>query len=171
MIASLQTHSPFTTTAIASAVAIAAAKLKSAGLRITQPRLTILAALIKRDRPSSIDLIHEDLGKRACDLVTVYRCMAAFEEIGIVRRTYFHTGTGLYSLNLDAGPRYHVVSKATNSVQELDAETASELRAALVIIENKLRARGFTNVSHLAEFFGTPPAPGRSSLPPEIRSA
>ena len=152
-----------------SPVAVATAKLKSAGLRITQPRLTILAALVERGSPVSIEVIHEDLGRRACDLVTVYRCMAAFEEIGIVRRTYFHNGTGLYSLSLDAAPHYHVVSKTTNSVHELDPEAASELSAALVAIEDKLRARGYTGVSHMAEFFGTPPATSRISVMPEVR--
>jgi len=170
MIASTQTNSPLAGANSAPPVAIATAKLKSAGLRITQPRLTILAALVKRGQPASIETIHEDLGKRACDLVTVYRCMAAFEEIGIVRRTYFHNGTGLYSLSLDAAPRYHIVSKATNSVQELDAVTASELRAALGAIEDKIRARGYTGVSHIAEFFGTPPPPSRNSgATPEVR--
>ncbi len=170
MIASTQTNSPLAGADSAPPVAVATAKLKSAGLRITQPRLTILAALVKRGQPASIETIHEDLGKRGCDLVTVYRCMSAFEEIGIVRRTYFHNGTGLYSLSLDAAPRYHIVSKATDSVQELDAETASELRAALGAIEDRLRARGYTGVSHIAEFFGTPPTASRNSgAMPEVR--
>jgi Fur family ferric uptake transcriptional regulator len=169
MIASTQTNSPLAGADADTPVAIATAKLKAAGLRITQPRLTILAALVKRGQPSSIETIHLDLGKRACDLVTVYRCMAAFEEIGIVRRTYFHNGTGLYSLSLDAAHRYHVVSKATDSVHELDAATAGELHAALVAIEDKLRAHGYTDVSHIAEFFGTPPASNRVATAPEAR--
>jgi Fur family ferric uptake transcriptional regulator len=161
MIASTQTNSPITGPDAATSVSVAAAKLKSAGLRITKPRLTILAALVQRGQPASIESIHADLGKRGCDLVTVYRCMAAFEQIGLVRRTFFHNGTGLYALSLDSAPRYHVVSKATDSLEELDAESAAELRAALTAIESKLRARGYTDVSHIAEFFGTPPAAGR----------
>lgn len=169
MIASTQTNSPLAGTTTVTPVAVATAKLKSAGLRITQPRLTILAALVKRGHPASIETIHEDLGKHACDLVTVYRCMAAFEEIGIVRRTYFHNGTGLYSISLDSAPHYHIVSKATDSVHELDAETALELRAALESIEDRLRARGYTGVSHIAEFFGTPPSGNRLASASEIR--
>lgn len=161
MIASTQTNAPLTGHPTKTALAAATAKLKAAGLRITQPRLTILAALIKQGRPTSIEAIHDELGRGSCDLVTVYRCVAAFEEIGIVRRTYFHNGTGLYSLRLDDAPHYHVVSKATGTVDELDSETAQELRAALVAVEDKLRARGYTGVSHLAEFFGTPPTSNR----------
>ena len=169
MIASTQTNSPISGPASTPSVAVAATKLKSAGLRITKPRLTILAALVQRGRPASIESIHADLGKRGCDLVTVYRCMAAFEQIGLVRRTFFHNGTGLYALSLDSAPRYHVVSKSTDSLEELDAESAAELRAALTAIENKLRARGYSDVSHIAEFFGTPPSANRLSSAPVAR--
>jgi Fur family ferric uptake transcriptional regulator len=162
MIASTQTNAPLTGVPTKTALAVATTRLKAAGLRITQPRLTILAALIKQGRPTSIEAIHDELSRGSCDLVTVYRCMAAFEEIGIVRRTYFHNGTGLYSLRLDDAPHYHVVSRSTGTVDELDAETARELNAALTAVEEKLRARGYTGVSHLAEFFGTPPATARS---------
>ena len=169
MIASTQTNAPLAGLQPKNALAAATTRLKAAGLRITQPRLTILTALIKQGRPTSIELIHDELGRNSCDLVTVYRCVAAFEEIGIVRRTYFHNGTALYSLRLDDAPHYHVVCKATESVEELDPQTAQEIRAAMVAVEDKLRARGYTQVSHLAEFFGTPPATsrvsGESSMP------
>ncbi len=159
-----QTSSPQDKTDAKTAVATATARLKAAHLRITQPRLTILAAMFRRSQPESIETIHEALGKSGCDLVTVYRCMAVFEEIGIVRRTYFHNGTALYSLRLDDAPHYHIVSKANNSVNELDPATALELNAALVAVEDKLRALGFTNVSHIAEFFGTAPIASRSGI-------
>ena len=102
MIASTQTNSPlFGHGQTESPVAIATARLRTAGLRITQPRLKILATLVKFGRPTSIEVIHDDLGRRGCDLVTVYRCLAAFEDIGIVRRSYFHNGTTLFSLSVD----------------------------------------------------------------------
>ena len=171
MNSSPQTNSPLAKTDAKTAVATATARLKAAHLRITQPRLTILAAMFRRSQPESIETIHEALGKNGCDLVTVYRCMAVFEEIGIVRRTYFHNGTALYSLRLDDAPHYHIVSKATNTVDELDPATALELNAALVAVEDKLRALGFTNVSHIAEFFGTAPTAGRASAPEANRAA
>src|SRR5579871_4865828 len=59
----------------ASALEQACAHLKSAGLRITRPRLAILEALLARVEPASIEQIHEMLGTDKCDLVTVYRCM------------------------------------------------------------------------------------------------
>lgn len=156
MIASTQTNSPLAKAAGPAPIVEATARLKTAGLRITQPRLRILAVLVKRGLPVSIEQIHDDLGIRACDLVTVYRCVAAFEEVGIVRRTFLHNGTGLYTLCLDARTRYHLVDKIGQTVEELDAETSTLVRAALAEAEATLRARGYTNVSHIAEFFGTP---------------
>jgi Fur family ferric uptake transcriptional regulator len=163
MIASTQTNSPISNHGqTESPVLIATARLKAAGLRITQPRLTILAALVKFGRPTSIEAIHDGLGRRGCDLVTVYRCLAAFEEIGIVRRSFFHNGTSLFSLSVDNLPRYHVVSKSTKTVEELDPETARELHTALLAVEAKLRERGYTEISHITEFFGTAPSQARS---------
>src|SRR5438093_3277679 len=136
MIASTQTNHPLTGNAktgarAPSALELATEKLKSAGLRIAQPRLAILSALSKRAKPSSIEHLHESVGADNCDLVTVYRCMAAFEEIGLVRRAFFHNGTALYEINLGQPTRYHVVCKSTNKVDELDSETADELRRAI----------------------------------------
>lgn len=167
MIASTQTNHPLAgklTTKAPSAVDLATAKLKSAGLRITQPRLAILAALSKRAQPTSIEQLHDDVGADNCDLVTVYRCMAAFEEIGLVRRAFFHNGTALYEIALGQPTRYHVVCKTTNNVEELDAETSEELRRAIEAVQEKLRARGFTEVSHIVEFFGLAPQAARSGI-------
>jgi len=166
MIASTQTNHPLAGAQTGSnqqALDFATAKLKTAGLRITQPRLAILAALSNRPQPTSIEQIHETVGADTCDLVTIYRCMAAFEEIGLVRRAFFHNGTSLYEINLGQPMHYHVVCKATNAVEELDGETSAELHTALVKIEEKLRARGYAGVGHIVEFFGVAPQSGAAS--------
>ena len=168
MIASTHTNHPLGPVAADSqkktpALQQACSRLKSAGLRITQPRIAILEVLIRRPLPASIEQIHADLGISAastCDLVTVYRCLAAFEELGLVRRCFFHNGTSLYQLNLDDAAPYHVVDKANNAVAPLDADLAEELRGAMQRIEEKLSERGYSQVSHMVEFFGRPaPAP------------
>ena len=165
MIASTQTNHPLAGLQKGAnqqaALEFATAKLKSAGLRITQPRLAILASLSSRAQPTSIEQIHESVGATTCDLVTIYRCMAAFEEIGLVRRAFFHNGTALYEINLGQPTRYHVVCKSTNRVEELDAETSAELNRTLHQIEEKLRARGYEDIGHIVEFFGVAPQGGR----------
>ncbi|PTX96457.1 transcriptional repressor [Opitutus sp. ER46] len=146
-------------------VELATAKLKAAGLRITQPRLAILGAMSKRTQPTSIEQIHEDVGADNCDLVTVYRCVAAFEEIGVVRRAFFHNGTAMYEMNLGGPARYHVVCKQTNRIEELDDATTEELRKAVEAVQQKLRDRGFTDVEHIVEFFGVAPQAAATPAP------
>jgi len=163
MIASTQTNHPLASVKQAGAnpqasIDVACSRLKAAGLRITQPRVAILEALIKRAQPASIEQIHGDLANSSCDLVTVYRCLAAFQEVGLVRLCYFHNGTSLYQINLDAENNpYHIVSKETNEVEELDVADATELRALLGRIEESLKARGYSDVSHLVQFFAQKP--------------
>jgi Fur family ferric uptake transcriptional regulator len=161
MIASTQTNSPLedgkSPSAKQSPLDIACARLKAAGLRITQPRIAILAALAKRGQPTTIEQIHADLDAGSCDLVTVYRCLSAFEEIGLVRRSFFHNGTSLYALSLGEAHPYHVICKETNRVQEIDPATTAELRKNVMQIEELLKSRGYNNVTHVVEFFGLAP--------------
>jgi Fur family ferric uptake transcriptional regulator len=165
MIASTQTNHPIVGVKDAkdqTPVELACYKLKEAGLRITQPRVAILAALIKAGRPTSIDALHGELGPNSCDIVTVYRCMAAFESIGLVRRAFLINGTSLYEINLGDPNRYHVVCKLTNNVEELDAASAGELRRAVQTVEDALRAKGYSEVGHIVEFFGKSPSASRT---------
>ena len=138
----------------------ACARLRACGLRVTEPRIAILAALISRSEPGSIEQIHAQVGSGQCDLVTVYRCIAAFEEIGLVRRGYFLDGACLYEIDTGGPAQYHVVCRQTHQVQPVDPAAAGALAAALHRVEESLRAKGFTEVGHIVEFFGTPPAAG-----------
>jgi Fur family ferric uptake transcriptional regulator len=176
MIASTQTNHPLAGTkpsVAQSPITLACTHLKRAGLRITQPRIAILTALIKRGQPTSIEQIHGDLTEGSCDLVTVYRCLAAFEEIGLVRRSFYHNGTSLYTFNLGETKSYHFVCKDTNRVEEIDADTTAEVRRCVLQIEELLKTRGYTDVTHMVEFFGRTPNAGaaqsaaaENTLPP-----
>jgi Fur family ferric uptake transcriptional regulator len=173
MIASTQTNHPLAGVASVNPVPNpldeACLRLREAGLRITKPRIAILTALIHRGQPTSIEQIHDDLADGSCDLVTVYRCLAAFEEIGLVRRSFYHNGTSLYQFGLGGSSRYHVVSRNTNTVEEIDAESAEELRATVQRIEERLRARGYTDVTHVVEFFSSKQTLDRSQRPAQVR--
>jgi Fur family ferric uptake transcriptional regulator len=152
---------------VGDAVEQACVRLREAGLRITQPRVAILQALAKRFQPASIDQLHEDLASASCDLVTVYRCLAAFQELGLVRRCYFENGTSLYQLQREGDPIYHVVTRDGNVVEQIGPELAAELREAVTKIEDKLKAQGYTGVSHLVEFFANAPR----GAAPAVRTA
>jgi len=139
----------------------ACARLREAGLRITQPRIAILGALIARGQPMSIEQIHGELRQRSCDLVTVYRCLAAFEEIGLVRRSFFHNGTSLYQLSDRKEPVYHVVSKDSGEIRPLPVGTSERLGELIKQVEEQLKVDGYGEISHVLEFFAKAPSATR----------
>lgn len=136
-------------------------------MRITKPRVSLLETLARLARPVPIEALHQQLDKAACDLVTVYRCLAAFEDIGLVRRSFLHNGTSLYELTPSGSPQhYHVVCKSCGQTERVDYFPIDGA-------ERVLRERGYTNVTHLVEFFGLCPAcqtaaPRRESAPPTL---
>jgi Fur family ferric uptake transcriptional regulator len=174
MIASTQTNHPIADAKDAAKVGElvdrACVRLREGGLRITEPRKAILRALARRVQPATIEQLHADLADASCDLVTVYRCLAAFQELSLVRRSYFENGTSLYQLQLDGGPVYHVVTRDGGVIEQIDASLAAELNVAVGKVEAQLKTRGYTGVSHLVEFFANAPrgaqaAPTRAVSP------
>ncbi len=133
-----------------SAVELARARIRGAGMRITQPRLAIIEVLQKHDGPVSIEKIHQATGSEVCDLVTVYRCLAAFEQIGMVRRSYLHNGTCLYELTLVSPRHYHIICKECGTSDRVEYFPVEG-------IERLLQDRGYTQVTHVVEFFGICP--------------
>lgn len=125
-------------------------QLRQARMRITQPRVAILQALIERQGPVSIEQIHQQLDREACDLVTVYRCLAAFEQIGLVRRSFLHNGTSLYEFSFGSERQYHVVCKSCGRAERIDYFS---VEGPVRMLEQ----RGFGEISHLVEFFGLCP--------------
>ena len=133
------------------------ALIRGAGLRVTKPRLALLKALADANGPVSIEQLHSAVGKEACDLVTVYRCMGTFERNRVVARSYFHDGTTLFRLVKGETDRYsyHVLSKSTNEVAPLDPAASARIKSVVQQIEKTLRDQGYTDVGHIVEFFGT----------------
>ena len=162
MIASTQSNHPLDSVKdfgrSANPLELACARLKSAGLRITQPRIAILETLIRRGHPATIEQIHQDLASDACDLVTVYRCLAAFEELGLVRRCFFHNGTSLYEINLADSRHHHVVCKSCGKIERIDVNLTDS-------IESMLRERGYAQVTLMLEFFGVCPECHKRAAP------
>jgi len=128
----------------------ACGRLRSARMRVTQPRVSILEALIRKQGPCTIEQIHQQLDRAACDLVTVYRCLAAFEQIGLVRRSFQHNGTSLYEFSVGVERRYHVACKSCGRTEPIEYFS---VEGPIRMLEQ----RGFSEISHLVEFFGLCP--------------
>jgi len=81
------------------------ARLRSAGKKITQARIALIGFLLKQSKPLSVVEIQGELeGKGLDELVTVYRCLLVFEELGMVRREYDFEGTSLWQYVREGNP-------------------------------------------------------------------
>lgn len=122
--------------------------LQNAGLRRTKPREAILGFLIKKHGPYSIEEIFQGLKSRDLDLVTVYRCLAAFEQIGLVRRCDFGDGVARYEFQSDPHHHHHhVICTDCRRTESLDT-------CELPKFEAIVQQLGYTNIRHSLEFFG-----------------
>lgn len=155
MIAATQSNHPMAGVSAPKSIAPladACARLRRAGMRITKPRIALIESLARRTAPVAIETLHQELRAVSCDLVTVYRCLAAFEKIGIVRRSFQHNGTSMYELVLAARPKhYHIVCKSCGGTESVDYFPIEG-------VEQVLRDRGYAELTHLVEFFGVCPA-------------
>jgi Fe2+ or Zn2+ uptake regulation protein len=125
--------------------------LRSHRLRVTKPRRAILRLLIAQHGPFTIEEIHRGVSETECDLVTVYRCLATLQTAGLVRQCDF--GDGIQRFEFSAGDHahhHHIICTRCRGVQTLNACIAAEL-------EEMVRQRGYSNVTHSMEFFGICP--------------
>jgi len=164
MISSTQTNSPFGSPAVDQDAIIL--KLRTSGLRITQPRLALLSVLCRMHQPATIEQLYGQTGSETCDLVTFYRCIAAFEKAGVVYRSGFGgRGAALYLVASECQRRYPLVRRGTTQVEQLDEDLSSELHAVIESVQRKLRERGYRQLEHIVEFFAeAPPAENRSPV-------
>lgn len=125
----------------------ALATLRSNHNRITAPRRAILSILIAEHGPFTTDEIHSRMEPGLCDLVTVYRCVAAMEELNLVRRCDFGDGVYRYEFNTGDHHHHHIVCRQCHSVRTLDFCVADGL-------ERMARQMGYSSVTHTLEIFG-----------------
>jgi Fe2+ or Zn2+ uptake regulation protein len=131
-----------------------AARLRKAGLRVTEPRLALLALLGRCPQPVTIERLFELMGDDGCDLVTIYRTVSAFEKAGLVYRSGFSDrGAALYSSQTGSPRRYPLVRKGSAVVEHLDETSTGELQTAIDHVVQRLKARGYGELDYIVEFF------------------
>lgn len=132
----------------ADALETACFTMKTAGLKRTPNRENLLRFLIENHGPFSKDEIKSALPKDDFDSVTLYRNLAHFEEIGLVRRSEFGDGVSRYEFQAHPDEHHHhIVCTDCRRVDSLDDCILSKLDAVV----EKL---GYTKVRHSLEFFG-----------------
>ncbi len=135
-------------------------RMRESRLRVTAPRRALLHILTAEHGPFSIDELHRRLPEDRCDVVTVYRSVAAMEEAGLVRRCDF--GDGVYRYEFDHGDRHHhhLICRRCTRVETLDLCVADTL-------ERLAREMGYQELSHVMEVFGVCPGCQQAANRPE----
>ena len=122
--------------------------MQAGGLKKTQGRQLLLEFLVEDHGPFTVDEIFSGLRKQAIDRVTLYRCLTAFEEIGLVRRCEFGDGTSRYELQLDPDQHHHhIICKQCRKSESLE-------HCELPTFEKQAKRLGFSQVTHSLELFG-----------------
>ncbi len=118
--------------------------LRSAGLKVTLPRLKILEML--ESHPAR-HMSAEDIYRKLMDseedigLATVYRVLTQFEAAGLVKRHHFEGGHAVFEL--ERGPHHdHMVNLETGEVIEFVSEEIEKLQKQIA------EKHGFTVEDH-----------------------
>ena len=104
--------------------------LRNAGLKVTHPRLRILAVLENaQSRHMTAEDIYRLLLEQGEDigLATVYRVLTQFEAAGLVLKHHFESGQSVYEL--DRGEHHdHMVDVDTGRIIEFESSEIEALQ-------------------------------------------
>ncbi|MHA3702814.1 Fur family transcriptional regulator [Jatrophihabitans sp. YIM 134969] len=131
-----------------------AARLRGRGLRLTQQRLEVLAA-VRHLGHATPEQIHETVSD--ADLTTVYRTLDLLEELGFVRHA--HLGHGAPSYRPADDDHIHVVCHRCGRVLDVDADLVDDLADRLHATRGFQLDRGhFTVFGKCAECLAVAPS-------------
>lgn len=124
--------------------------LKKHHLKLTEPRKAILQILSKQHGPFTAEEIHKLISRRVCDQATVYRTLTRLVQVGILRRCEFGDGSARFELAAPGTHHHHVICNKCKRIEIVDNHEIEK-------IDKFPRDLGFSNVSHILEFFGICP--------------
>lgn len=130
---------------------LALAALRSAGLRVTRPRRSVVELLERAERPLTAAGIHEALLRKRIDvdLASVYRTLAVLEQHSLIHRLLTVEGVVRCEPGFEeAACHHHTVCRKCGKVKEMSCDGALALRAKVQA------ATGFTADSHRLELTG-----------------
>lgn len=122
--------------------------LNENSLRITTPRLDIIKILRENHKPLTISEIHKKIKNRKTDLATVYRTLNSFITAKLVNEINFNDEYKRYELKIDRHHHHHIVCNVCKKIENIDTCITNE-------IEKDLKKKGYKDISHSLEFFGT----------------
>jgi len=130
------------------------ALIREVGLKVTKPRVAILEILAGEHGPFTTEEIHKKVSRvrtaGPCDLVTIYRCLAKFENLGLINRCDFGDGSIRYELRAKEHHHHHIICRLCKRVEPLPHCPVEDRTI-------RVPKMGFRDVSHRLEFFGVCP--------------
>lgn len=112
----------------------AVAAMRTAGLRITRPRRSIVELLERSARPLTAGAIHEQLKRRRIlvDLASVYRTLTVLEERGLIHRLATVEGVVRCEPGFEGSAcHHHLVCSKCQSVREVRCDGLEALRRSI----------------------------------------
>ena len=123
-------------------------KCAAAGLKLTEPRRTVLQVLCNSDDHPSVEMVYERA--KAADpkiaMATVYRTLNLFHEFGIVTRIDLKESFSRFELNW--GHHHHLIDVETGQVHEFQSDKIEQLKAEIAA------AMGYELVECVLELYG-----------------
>lgn len=124
--------------------------IRNAGLKVTLPRVKILA-LLEQSKQGHVSA--EDVYKLLLDageeigLATIYRVLTQFESAGLVTRHHFEGGQSVFEL--DRGEHHdHIVCIRCGRVEEFFDQTIEDRQQEIA------REKGFSVEAHALTIYG-----------------
>jgi Fe2+ or Zn2+ uptake regulation protein len=123
--------------------------LRANGMRITRNRVQILEALLRAERPLSLDEIQARVDGDAPDYATVFRVMTLLESLQIAQKVHLNRSCSYYEL-VDPQQHYdHIICTECGRVTVMIDSCPVEK------VERKIEEQyGFSELRHSLEFFG-----------------
>jgi Fur family transcriptional regulator, ferric uptake regulator len=119
--------------------------LREAGLRVTKPRLKVLAIVRDHGKPlSSEEIHHKALG--SMDLVTVYRTLHTLAQANILRRSDLSDGLKRYELD-QGDHKHYIVCRSCKEIEPLS-------HCVFHPLEVRLKKMGYGEIAHRLEVTG-----------------
>lgn len=93
--------------------------LKSKGLRVTPQRFAVYTNLLGRQDHPSAEQILQDLNQHSptSSQATVYSCLQALQEVGLVRSVLLEEGICRYDANIE--PHHHFRCQVCGAIEDL----------------------------------------------------
>lgn len=133
------------------------ALLKRSGLRLTQSRNIMLAALLRCPAPVTLAQLQTAIHPQHVALATLFRSMLRLEEAELVTRTIDHHGTTNWELNVGRARTFHCTDRHTGEITALEPAVTQSLQDLLTRIEQSLEQRGYTHLQLAITFHGSLP--------------